>query len=87
MGTDAPAEFYRVDKNILLNGMLQFDISCNKDEVFEYVCDIITSFTGYQCLPQDVEFIKCSGKMCGVSQTAPGFSWCGAAIKHLSGQG
>jgi len=68
MGTNAPSEFSRLDK-LLLNGMLQFDTNCNEDEIFEYIYDTIT---GCQCLPQDFELIKCSGKMCCVSQVFHG---------------
>ena len=84
--------FSRLDKYILISGMLKFDIGCTEEEILRDICELICSSTFSEldlsrCLPQDIEFVKCIGKMCRISQTSPGFTWNGMAVKHLCGQG
>ena len=146
MGPNAPSEFSRLDKYILINGTLNFDIGCTEEEVLRDICELVCSSTSSELvcsstsselvcsstsselvcsstsselvcsstsselvcsstsselvcsstsseldlpkrLPQDIEFVKCIGKMCHISQTSPGFTWNGMAVKHLCGQG
>lgn len=35
----------------------------------------------------DIEFVKCTGKVCRVPQTASGFEWSAEAVRSLAGQG
>ena len=92
MGPNAPSEFSRLDKYILINGTLNFDIGCTEEKVLRDICELVCSSTSSELdlpkrLPQDIEFVKCIGKMCHISQTSPGFTWNGMAVKHLCGQG
>ena len=93
MGSDNLSEFSRLDKYILLNGMVQFDLNSTETEILDNICNVITSSSTSpevdlsHCSPQDIEFIKCVGRICRVSQMAPDFTWSGTAVKHLCGQG
>ena len=84
MGPNAPSEFSRLDKYILLNGMINFDLSASDEEIRE---DIISGLDLSTCKPDDTEFVKRSGKVCRIPETLFDFSWSGTAIKHLFGQG
>ena len=92
MGPNAPSEFSRLDKYILLNGMINFDLSASDEEIREDICELIRPSTTSgldlsTCKPDDLEFVKCSGKVCRIPETLSDFSWSGTAIKHLCGQG
>ena len=92
MGPNAPSEFARSDKFVIVTGMLEFDHSALEEEIREDLVDLIRASKSSgcdlsRCKAEDIEFVKCTGKVCRIPDTTSQFSWNGNAIKHLCGQG
>ena len=89
MGPDI-SEFTHSDKDIVLTGMLNFELDSESEEIVDDICALIrcSKSHDYSSVSEnDFEFIKCTGKVCRVSETPENFQWTGRAIKHLCGQG
>ena len=71
---------------------MQLDTTATGEEV---LVDLVNLIKNADCPEHDfaaldgsdLEFVKCSGKSCRISQTAVEFEWNGEAVKSLCGQG
>ena len=92
MGTEAPKVFHRAEDLVIVSGMLEFDVGASEEEIRSEITELIctSEMSGLDlsdCEPADIEFVKCSGKVCRIPETTTSFTWNGSAIKHLCGQG
>ena len=76
MGPDI-SEFIRSDKDILLTGMLNFELDSESEEIIDdIICALIRCSKSHDyssVSANDFEFIKCTGKVCRVSETPENF--------------
>ena len=91
MGSKAPNNFTRSDKDIVTRGLLpQIPVSATEDEVRGEICQVLHSCTipilG-EIGPTDFNFINLAGKQASVPSCKEGFEWNGRAVKELAGSG
>ena len=91
MGPNAPANFTRKDKNIVMRGLLpEIPFDADEEHIREEICDVIKSCKEYDlslCSERDFEFIDMSGKLASVPNCKQGYKFTGKAVKNLAGSG
>ena len=92
MGSNAPREFSRSEKDIVCTFFYELNASSNGEEVMEDIIRLAkqANVVGYDFSnldTHDVEYVKCTGKVCRVPQTESGFQWSSEAIRTLTGHG
>ena len=78
MGSHAPREFSRSEKDIVCTFFYELNASSNGEEVMEDIIRLAkqANVVGYNFSnldTHDVEYVKCTGKVCRVPQTESGF--------------
>ena len=92
MGPDAPREFGRRENIILCSFFHRIDTDASGDDLRADIVNLLKQSNLSRCsfstlTEFDLEFVKCSGKLCRIPQTATTFEWSGDAVKSLCGQG
>lgn len=92
MGPHALREFGRSEKDILCTFFYELDAESSGEEVKRDIARLVkqsdVEFCDFSTLkPCDVDFVKCTGKVCRLPQTDSGFVWSTSAIRTLAGQG
>ena len=88
MGPNAPANFTRKDKNIVMRGLLpEIPFDADEEHIQEEICAVIKSCKEYDlslCSERDFEFIYMSGKLASVPNCKQGYKF---TVKNLAGSG
>lgn len=89
MGLNAPDNFTRSDKDIVMRGLLpQILVSAKESDLRNEICEVVNSCTELSDIgPTDFEFINMAGKQASIPRCKPGFEWNGRAVKELAGSG
>lgn len=85
---ESPAHFTRKDKDIILSGVIEFNMNDTEELVRESIASFITTHKDLSSFgPYDFEFISVCGNHASISGCSSQSSFSGRAIKELCGCG
>jgi hypothetical protein len=87
----SPREFRRSEKDII-TFFYELSPYCCGDDILDEIVKIlkqskVESYDFTSLATSDIEFVKCTGKVCRVPQTASDFAWSTEAVRSLAGKG
>ena len=88
----SPREFGRSEKDIVFTFFYELSPYMGGDDILEEIVKIlkesrVESYDFSSLAASDIAFVKCTGKVCRVPQTASVFEWSPEAVRSLAGQG
>ena len=84
----SPREFGRSERDIVCTFFYELTPYCFGNEIKNEKIAKQSCIKGHDftlLFASDVEFVKCTGKMCRVPQTSSDFEWSADAVRSLSG--